>query len=637
MNNKNSTPQKTSVVSQRPGGGQGRGPGSGGPMGSRVFGEKPKDIKKTLKRLIKYIGSNKHLLYSLILMVVFVTALALIGPYLQGIAIDTITIDKDKGKVDIEFNRLYITLAAILGTYLLSSVFSYFQGILAAKLSQNTVKIMRRDLFAHIIKLPVKYMDNHPHGDIMSRMTNDVDSISNTISQSIGSLFSGVLTIIGTIAVMLFLNWFLTAISFISVILTIVVTAILTKFMKKYFKQQQTLLGQLNGHVEEVVTGYKTVTAYAKEEKSKKKFNKVSNDLKKAGIKAQILGGIMGPIMGIINNLSFLLICGFGGWLVVKGETLPTWLVPSLVTVGTLQIFIQYTKRFARPIVEIANLWAQVQSSMAAAERVFEIMDSPVELDEGTISLKDKTILGDITFDNVSFSYVHGEQVLKNFSLEVKPGQKIALVGATGSGKTTVVNLLMRFYDADSGTIAIDGININDIPKDELRQMIAIVLQDTVLFSETIEENIRYGRLGATFDEIVDSAAMSNSNYFIERLPDKYSTLLSESGGNLSHGERQLLAIARAIIANPKILILDEATSSVDTRTEMNIQDAMAVLMKNRTSLIIAHRLSTIQDADLIIVIDQGEVVEKGNHRELLAKKGRYFDLYQTQFAGKEI
>lgn len=629
MNSKSPAPQRA-VPS-------GRGPGSGGPMQSRVFGEKPKNIKKTLKRLIKYIGSSKHLFYSLIFIVLLVTILALIGPYLQGIAIDTITIDESKGKLDVEFSKLYLALAGILGTYLLSSGFNYFQGILAAKLSQNTVKTMRKDLFDHIIKLPVKYTDTHAHGDLMSRMTNDVDSISNTISQSIGSLFSGVLTVIGTVTVMLMLNWFLTAISFVSVILTIVVTGILTKYMRKYFKRQQTLLGQLNGHVEETITGYKTVTAYSKEEKVKNEFNTISNDLKKTGITAQILGGIMGPTMGIINNLSFLLICGFGGWLAATGNNLGSWLATTVVTVGTLQIFIQYTRRFARPIVEIANLWAQLQSSMAAAERVFEVMDSPTELDDGKASIKDRKILGDITFEDVNFSYVYGEQVLRNFSLEVKPGQKIALVGATGSGKTTVVNLLMRFYDADSGKICIDGININDIPKEELRQMVAIVLQDTVLFSETIEQNIRYGRLEASFDEIVKSAEMSNSNYFIERLPDQYNTLLSESGSNLSHGQRQLLSIARAILADPKILILDEATSSVDTRTEKNIQDAMVALMKNRTSLIIAHRLSTIQDADLIIVMDKGEVVEKGNHRELLQRKGRYYDLYQTQFAGREI
>ena len=628
MNSKTSSPQRVMP--------SGRGPGSGGPMRSRVFGEKPKDIKKTLRRLIKYIGHNRRLFYSLIIMVLFVTILALVGPYLQGIAIDSITIDKDKGKLDVDFTRLYITLAGILGTYLLSSGFSYFQGIFAAKLSQNTVKTMRKDLFDHIVRLPVKYTDTHAHGDIMSRMTNDVDSISNTISQSIGSLFSGVLSVVGTVVVMLSLNWFLTAISFVSVFLTIFVTGILTKFMKKYFKRQQTLLGQLNGHVEEIVTGYKTVTAYSKEEKVKQEFDTISNDLRKTGIKAQILGGIMGPTMGVINNLSFLLICGFGGWLAATQNNLGSWVSTTIVTVGTLQIFIQYTKRFARPIVEIANLWAQVQSSMAAAERVFEIMDYPLEIDEGKISVKNKKISGNINFNKVNFSYVQGEQVLKNFSLEVKPGQKIALVGATGSGKTTVVNLLMRFYDVDSGKISIDGINIKDIPKEELRQMIAIVLQDTVLFSETIEQNIRYGRLEATFDEIVKSAEMSNSHCFIERLPDQYHTLLSESGGNLSHGQRQLLSIARAILADPKILILDEATSSVDTRTEMNIQDAMVALMKNRTSLIIAHRLSTIQDADLIIVMDQGEVVEKGNHRELLKKKGRYYDLYQTQFAGKK-
>ncbi|MDD3170970.1 MAG: ABC transporter ATP-binding protein, partial [Bacilli bacterium] len=396
--------------------------------------------------------------------------------------------------------------------------------------------------------------------------------------------------------------------------------------------------GSLNGHVEEMVTGYKTVTAYSKEKIVETKFNETSESLKKTGIKAQILGGVMGPLMGFINNFSFLLICGFGGWLAATGNTLGSWTVGgSIVTIGVLQMFIQYSKRFSRPIIEIANLWSQIQSSMAAAERVFEIMDCPLEVDDGKISVKEKPFIGNISFKDVNFSYVHGEQVLKDFNLEVKPGQKIALVGATGSGKTTVVNLLMRFYDVDSGSITIDGININDIPKKELRQMVSIVLQDTVLFSETIEQNIRYGRLESDMDDIIKSAEMSNSNYFIERLPERYNTMLSESGSNLSHGQRQLLSIARAILADPKILILDEATSSVDTRTEKNIQDAMIALMKNRTSLIIAHRLSTIQDADVIIVMDQGMVVEKGNHKELLEQKGRYYELYQTQFAGNQI
>ena len=406
--------------------------------------------------------------------------------------------------------------------------------------------------------------------------------------------------------------------------------------MRKYFKKQQDLLGTLNGHSEETITGYKTVIAYSQEKEAMDKFNKISTDLKNVGIKSQILGGVMGPLMNIINNIGFLIVCGVGGYLAATSSTLGGWgIVGYTITISTLSKFILYSKKFSRPINEIANLWSQVQSSMAAAERVFEIMDLPLEVDEGTKHMTD--IKGNIKFENIHFSYVEGEEVLKGFNLSVKPGQKIAIVGATGSGKTTVVNLLMRFYDPQEGEITIDGININDIPKQELRKNISIVLQDAVLFETTIKENIKYGNENASDDEVKNSAEMSNASYFIERLPQKYETYLSESGSNLSQGQRQLLTIARTILADPKILILDEATSSVDTRTEKNIQDAMVKLMKNRTSLIIAHRLSTIQDADIIIVVDDGKVVEKGNHKELLNQKGKYYNLYQTQFAGNQI
>lgn len=611
-------------------------PGMGGRGPRMVFVEKPKNMKGTLKRLTGYIGANKKLFFMLIVSVLIVTVLNLLGPYLQGEAIDAITIGE--GKLQIDYQKMVLMLVWILIIYVLSSVFTYFQGVMSAYLSQNTVRIMRRDLFNHIVDLPIKYTDTHPHGDIMSRMTNDVDNISNTISQSIGSLFSGVLTIIGSLAIMLYYNWFLTLVSLSSVLFTVLATKFLTKFMRKYFKRQQELLGELNGHVEEMVTGYKTVTAYSKEEKVEKEFNKVSSELRKVGIKANIFGGVMGPVMNIISNTGFLLICGFGGWLAATKSGLGSWgVVTTFVTVGTIQKFIQYSKKFSRPINEIANLWAQLQTSMAAAERVFEILDEKVEIDEGTNEIDEKKFVGKLSFKNVDFSYVPGEQVIYDFNLDVKPGQKIALVGATGSGKTTIVNLLMRFYDIDSGSITIDGVDIRDIKKKDLRETIAIVLQDTVLFSNTIKENIRYGSLDAPLEDIKKASEMANANYFIERLPEQYDTVLSESGNNLSQGQRQLLSIARAILADPKILILDEATSSVDTRTEKNIQDAMVALMKNRTSLIIAHRLSTIQDADVIIVMDHGRVVEKGNHKELLSQKGRYYTLYQTQFAGNEI
>ena len=609
--------------------------GRGGPRGLMMV-EKPKDGRKTLKRLLKYIGRSKYIFISLIVLALIVSLLNLAGPYLQGQAMGVLTITKDNKTVN--WDKLLLILYGMIFIYAFLALFTYFQSIISAKLSQTTVRIMRNDLFSHIVKLPVKYTDTHAHGDIMSRMTNDVDRISNTISQSIASLISGIITIVGVIGIMLYLNWFLALMSMLVIPLTILVVKFLSKIMRKYYKEQQSLLGNLNGHAEETIVGYRTVTAYSHEEEVKAVFNETSDKLRKVGIRAYIWAGIMGPVMNILSNISFLLICGIGGYMAATRTTLGGWgVLDYVVDVALIATFILYAKKFSRPINEIANVWATIQSSMAAAERVFEVLDTPQEVDEGKTPLALDDIKGYVSFKNIDFSYVEGEQVLHNFNLDVKPGEKIALVGATGSGKTTVVNLLMRFYDPQSGTISIDGIDINDIPKDDLRHAIAIVLQDTVLFQTTIEDNIRYGNKEATFEELLEASKMSKSDDFIDKLPEKYQTLLSESGSNISQGQQQLLTIARAILANPKILILDEATSNVDTRTEKDIQDAMVALMKNRTSLIIAHRLSTIQDADLIIVMDKGTVVESGNHKELLAKRGRYYNLYQTQFAGNEI
>lgn len=605
-----------------------------GPRGPMII-EHAKDKKGTVKKLVKYVGSNKYLFFSLLFFAIVVAVLNLIGPYVQGLAMDAITITEDHPSVDLEFllKLLYIMIAVAV----LTSIFTYIQSLFAAMLSQHTVQKMRNDLFGHIVRLPVKFTDTIPHGDIMSRMTNDVDRISNTISSSVASLVSGVITVVGVFAIMLYINWFLALISTLSIFLTLIVARVLSKMMRKYYKEQQKLLGELNGHAEETITGYKTVVAYTQEKEVKAKFNKTSNDLKKVGIKAQIWGGIMGPTMNMITNIGFLLVCGFGGYMAATKTTLGSWSGETFVTVSVIAQFILYSKKFGRPINEIANLWAQIQSSLAAAERVFEIMDTPLEIDEGQKELKADDVKGFIEFNDVTFSYVEGKVVLENFSLKVTPGQKIALVGATGSGKTTVVNLLMRFYDPQQGTITIDGVNINDIKKEDLRRLVSIVLQDTVLFQTTIEENIKYGNPNATLDEMLNASVTSNSNTFIDAMPEKYQTKLEEAGGNISQGQQQLLAIARAILADPKILILDEATSNVDTRTEKNIQDAMVALMKDRTSLIIAHRLSTIQDADLIIVMDHGRIVEKGNHKELLAKQGKYYSLYQTQYAGNQI
>ena len=394
--------------------------------------------------------------------------------------------------------------------------------------------------------------------------------------------------------------------------------------MRKFFVQRQRILGDLNGQIEEMVTGYKTVMAYGREQKACERFRKTSEEFRKCSIKANVWGGIMGPCMNIINNLNYLIVAAFGGYFTIKGQ----------ISIGDIQAILQYSRQFSQPINMIANQYAQILTAIAGAERVFAILDTPDEVDEGKTPLDLSRFKGNIEFKNIQFSYTEGNPVLKNLNLSVKPGQKIAIVGATGSGKTTIVNLLTRFYDVDSGEILLDGVNIEDIPKKDLRSAIGIVLQDTVLFSDTIEKNIRYGNLDATDEELRNAAQMSNSASFIERLPEEYQTELTESGSNLSQGQRQLLAISRAVLADPKILILDEATSSVDTRTEMHIQSALVALMKNRTSLIIAHRLSTIRDADVIVVIKNGSVAEAGSHEDLLQQKGEYFTLYQNQFAG---
>jgi len=603
-------------IPMRPGG---RG-GPGARMSMPV--EKPKDMKKTLKRLLAYIGKSKNIFILLLFVMLFITILSLISPSLQGFAIDAITITDEHLALD--FDK-FIKMLALLGvSYALTSVFTYSQVMLSAKLSQTTVYTMRNDLFSRLVHLPIKYTDTHQHGDIMSRMTNDVENISNTISQSIGSLLSSGLTVIGTVIIMLVRSPILTLVSMVSIVLTLIATGIMSKYMRKYFKQQQILLGNVNGHAEESITGYKTVAAFSKEKKSCDEFTMLSDELKKCAIKAQFLGGCMGPIMNTIGNIGFLLIAAVGGMLALNGS----------ISVGTIQTFIIYAKQFSRPISEIANQFAQIQTAIAGAERIFDIMDEKPETDNGVVTNPD--IKGAISFENIVFSYKPGEPVLRDFNLEIKPGEKVALVGATGSGKTTVVNLLTRFYDLDSGCIKIDGVDINDIKKDDLRENIAIVLQDTVLFSDSIKSNILYGRLDADDIEVTKAAQVSNAHAFIKRLTDGYDTKLTEGGGNLSQGERQLLSITRAVLADPKILILDEATSSVDTRTELHIQKAMIALMKNRTSIIIAHRLSTIQDADIIVVLDGGRIKEAGNHEELIAKKGSYYNLYKNQFAGNE-
>ena len=582
-------------------------------------GEKPKNLKGTLKRILSYIGKNRRLIIAMLAVMLCATLLNVIAPTIQANAIDAIA------KLDAGTLIMWLVVMAVV--YFSSAIFTYFQNLFAAMLSQYTVRVMRKDLFARISHLPIKYMDTHKHGDILSRMTNDVENVSNSVSQSLGSLISGVIMLIGCFVMMLIHSWLMTLVSMVTIVLTLVVTKYLSKFMRKYFPMQQSKLGQLNGQIEEAVSGCKTVKAFTHEGKICEDFNRTSDELKSVGVKAQILGGSMGPCMNTIGNFGFLLIAVVGAILASRPETDMLY-----ISIGTIQAFITYSKQFTRPINEIANQYAQIQSALAGAERVFEVMDSQPE-DEGG-SEPFEIVKGDINFKDIDFSYVKGEQVLKHFDLWVKSGQKIAIVGATGSGKTTVVNLLTRFYDIDGGVITLDGQDIRNVPVKKLRGSIGIVLQDTVIFSDTIAQNIRYGRISATDEEVIAAAKVARVDDFASKLSEGYNTMLSEGGSNLSQGQRQLISIARAVLADPKILILDEATSSIDTRTEMHIQEAMVALMKGRTSLIIAHRLSTIRDADKIVVIKGGQVVEAGNHDELLAQKGCYYDLYQSQFAG---
>ena len=592
-------------------------PGMRGPRNRGGEVEKPQDAKKTIGRLCRYFSKELHTMIVLLASVFVMVICSVIAPKLQSNAIDCIA----QGT----YAMLTSILVTMLVVYVINSVCSFVQSRLSAVLSQRVVKRMREDLFEAVVNLPVKYLDSHPHGDIMSRMTNDVENISNTISQSLSSLFSGVLTIIGTVVMMFMLCPQLALLSCTTVILTVLATKGLSSAMRKFYRKRQVLLGSLNSEVEEMVIGYKTVVAYNRQSAACEEFNKTSDELTKVGIMAEILGGSMGPLMNVINNIGFVIIAAFGGYFAIKG----------VVSIGTISAFIVYAKQFGRPIDEIAQIYGQIQTAVAGAERVFAVMDHEKEDKTGDKLIESQSPV--ITFENVDFSYVEGKQVLYDFNLDVPAGHKVALVGATGSGKTTVVNLLMRFYNIDSGAIKIDGVNIRDIDIANLRKNTAIVLQDTVLFADTIENNLKYSNETADDEQMVEAAKMSNCDSMIRRMPEKYKSMLTAQGQNISQGQRQLLSIARAFLAHPKILILDEATSSVDTRTEKKIQDAMVKLMHNRTSLIIAHRLSTIQDADCIVVMDAGRIVEMGNHEELLAKQGKYYELYMTQFAGQAI
>jgi len=533
-------------------------------------------------------------------------------------------IRETNGEYDFKYIGMIILILA--GMFLISSAFSLIMGLVMSGVSQKTVRDLRREVDNKLARLPLKYFDMHPHGDILSRVTNDIDTISGTLQQSLTQIITSVITIIGYIIMMLTISWILTVIVIATLPLYIVATAFITKKSQKYFAAQQKELGELSGHVEEMYTGHKIVKVFGHEKDSIEKFEAINSKLNSAGWKAQFVSGIMFPLMNFISNLGYVGVSIVGG----------IWITRSLLGLGDILAFIQYSRQFTMPIIQTANIANIIQSTVACAERVFEILDETEEIPDSTEAVVIQYPKGEVAIENVDFSYKEDEPLIENMNLNVKQGHTIAVVGPTGAGKTTLVNLLMRFYEINAGRISIDGVDIKDLKRTELRKMFGMVLQDTWLFNGTIKDNIAYGKEGATMDEIVGAAKAAYADHFIRTLPDGYDTVLNEEATNISQGQKQLLTIARAILADPVILILDEATSSVDTRTEVLIQRAMSNLMKNRTSFVIAHRLSTIRDAELILVMNKGSIIEQGNHNELLAAGGFYADLYNSQFAGTQ-
>ena len=575
-----------------------------------------KDTVGTLKRLVRYLDFAKRKLILVFVLVLSTALFAIIGPYLVVIAIDHYILPGN-------LRGLAFLTAGMIALYAVNALFHWLQASLMVELAQTTVGRIRRELFAKFQTLPLKFFDTSERGDLMSRLTNDVDNISQILTSSVTQVFSSLITLVGVLAMMLYLSPLLTLANLAVIPVMLLIVGKVASMSRNFFMQQQTALGELNGFIEETISGQKVVKVFTKEQTMLERFSTLNNNYRRSGIKAQILSGFIPPFMNILNNLNFAVIASLGGWLIVRG----------LSTIGVIGGFLNYSRQFTGPVMQLSNLFNMIQAAIAGAERVFEVLDQEPEPEDAPDAKAPDRIDGEVQFEDVSFAYEKERPVLHGISLEAKPGQVIALVGPTGAGKTTIINLLTRFYDIDQGRITIDGLDIRQIKRDRLRSLLGVVLQDTYLFSASVKENIRYGRLDATDAEVEQAAKLANAHSFIIRLPNGYDTILSEDGSNLSQGQRQLLAIARAILADPAILILDEATSSVDTRTEQQIQSAMLELMKGRTSFVIAHRLSTIRNADLIVVIDQGRIVEQGKHQELLERKGFYYNLYMSQFS----
>lgn len=594
--------------------GPGRGHGRFAPV------EKPKDFKGTLKRIWGFFGTEKMKLWTVFIFVTASAVFSLFVPYWIGKTVDLLA------KPEMDLNLLRIFALVLVAVYVMDGLSTLFQGWMMAGISQRIVKGLRDTLFQKLQTLPIAYFDTHANGDMMSRVTNDIDNVSSSISQSTTQLMSGVITITGSFIMMLILSPVLTLAACITLPFMFLLTKTIAKRTRILFREQQKYLGRLNGHIEESVSGNLIVKAFNHEQKVTDTFESINSNLYHSGKKAQIWSGFLMPLMNVINNLGLAAIAIVGGVLAVKGA----------ITVGVIASFVSYSRQFTRPLNDLANIFNSFQSAVAGAERVFQVLDEEEESEDQPEAKVLKHAHGDVVFNNVTFGYQANQPIIKSISFHVEPGSNIALVGPTGAGKTTIINLLTRFYDATQGRILIDDVDVREYTRDSLRNSFGIVLQDTYLFTGSIKDNIKYGRLNATDEEMVDAAKAANAHYFISRLPDGYHTMLTESGGNLSQGQRQLLAIARAILSNPAILILDEATSSVDTRTELVIQNAMRTIMNGRTSFVIAHRLSTIREADTIMVIDGGTIKEMGTHEELIHQNGQYSQMYQSQFKNGE-
>ncbi len=603
---------------RRPGG----GPGSHMMMG----GDKAKDFKGTMKRLIEYLNPYKVSIIVVIFFAIASAAFGIYGPKLLGKAITNVFegfMGQLAGSSDgVDFGYVGGIMLTLLGLYSLSSMFSYIQGFIMSGVSMKVSYNMRKNLSKKINKMPLRYFDDTNHGEVLSRVTNDVDVVSQTLNQSLSQIITSFTTVVGVLFMMLSISFLMTLIALFIIPVSMFIVIMIVKRSQKYFKDQQKFLGNVNGHIEEMYGGHVVVKTFNGEEKSSETFEGLNNQLYETAWKSQFLSGLMMPVMNIVGNIGYVAVCVLGGALAAK----------RTIEVGDISAFVQYVRNFTMPISQLANVSNVLQQTAAAAERVFEFLDESEEIKETVNASKMGTVVGDVSFKNVHFGYKPETIIVNDFSVDIKQGQKVAIVGPTGAGKTTMVKLLMRFYDVNKGSILVDNIDIREYTREDLRNHFGMVLQDTWLYNGSIMENIRYGRLDATDEEVIEAAKAAHVDTFVHMLPDGYDMILNEDASNVSQGQKQLITIARAILSDPKILILDEATSSVDTRTEVQIQKAMNNLMVNRTSFIIAHRLSTIRDADLILVMNHGDIVEQGPHKELLAKNGFYANLYNSQF-----